>query len=446
MTVTVSDPWQRQVATTVIPALDRAEPVETQIVQLQIEVEEPGLHRVDVSVGGHGDVLWGMEISSGRYLVVGEVFVNDASIGGDIYFSAPDGAFTLSATTPHDAGIQQIWVYDALGEAIGAIDLVERGETVELEVPEGAGDRSGPWRLRLEAMNARVFSPALKYWTTESTMVFDPADVKRYIAPSAKNEQTFYTPERIATARENLERYGWAQDLRELIMEGQPYSYLVGRDYVSAADYAAQSDEFIWQLQPPTSIPRIFPHETIAECPVCGLEVRNLHAWQPYRLDPLNHPYQIQCLMCEDWFPSNDFGAGDMTSGDFPDGGDGWLAPDGRRFYFIRTYANAAYSAVTIPALQSLTHAYLLTDEPQYARKAAILLARLASVYPNHDDRQDWLWAAPYGGRHPHYTWKGGGMITDLIWETFCTEAAVYAYDAVYDYLDEDPGLIAFLQ
>ena len=37
-------------------------------------------------------------------------------------------------------------------------------------------------------------------------------------------------------------------------------------------------------------------------------------------------------------------------------------------------------------------------------------------------------------------------MISDLIWETFLTEAAVYAYDAIYDYLGEDPELIAFLK
>ena len=446
LTAVIYDPWQRRVAEAVIPALDRAIPAQPQTAQLQFQVTEPGLHRLDVKVGGHGDVLWGLELSSGRYVLPGEVFVNDGSAGGSIYFAPPDGQFTIVAMTPHATGIQQIALHDAAGEQVGVIDVAQSGPDFSLTVPAETGDRSGPWRLTLAIMDARIVSPAIRYWATESTMLFDPATVKRYIARSPKTEPTFYTEERIAVGRENLERYGWAQDRLKLIMDGQPYSYLVGRQYISATEYAAQSDDFIWELQPPTSIPRIFPHEAYAECPVCGLEVRKLQAWHPWRLDPINHPYKVQCRMCNDWFPSNDFAAGDMTSGRFPDDGNGWVAPDGRRFYLIREYVNACYSAVTIPALRSLSEAWMLTGDPQYGRKAAILLARLASVYPNHDDRQDWLWAAPYGGRHPHYTWKGGGMITDLIWETFCTEAAVYAYDAIYSYLDHDPELIPYLQ
>jgi hypothetical protein len=229
-------------------------------------------------------------------------------------------------------------------------------------------------------------------------------------------------------------------------MRGQPYGYLIGRDYTSAEDYAEQSDDFIWELQPPTSIPRIYPHEAVAECPVCGQAVRTINPWHPWRLDPINHPYQIQCRMCDRWFPSNDFGAGDMTSGDYPDDGNGWVAPDGRHFFFIREYAHACYTGVTIPTLKSLSQAWVLTGDPKYAHKCAVLLARLASVYPNHDDRQEWLWNAPYGGYHPHYKWKTGGMITDLIWESFCSEGAAYSYDAIYEYLDDDPELFEFLQ
>ncbi|MFW5869125.1 MAG: heparinase II/III domain-containing protein, partial [Armatimonadota bacterium] len=262
----------------------------------------------------------------------------------------------------------------------------------------------------------------------------------------AKNSATFYTPERVAIARENVERYEWAQEELRRILEGQPRSYVIGHEYTSAKEYAAQSDEFMWELQPPTTIPRIYPHEARSECPVHGTEIRRHNAFHPWRIDPINHPYQIQCMEGGEWYPSNDFASGDMTSGDYPDDGDGWVAPDGRRFYFIREYVATAYTAVTIPTLNALSRAWLLTGDEKYAHKCAVLLARLASEYPNHDDRQDRLWAAPYGGRHPHYEWKGGGMITDLIWETFCTEDAVLAYDAIYEYLDDDPELIAFVQ
>ena len=37
-------------------------------------------------------------------------------------------------------------------------------------------------------------------------------------------------------------------------------------------------------------------------------------------------------------------------------------------------------------------------------------------------------------------------MITDRIWETFMLEATAYAYDGLYDYMDKDPSMIAFLR
>ena len=168
----------------------------------------------------------------------------------------------------------------------------------------------------------------------------------------AKGSATFYTPERIAVARENVERYQWAQDELEKILRGQAQSYVIGREYTSAEDYASQSDEFMWELQPPTTIPRIFPHETVAECPVHGTDVRRYNAWHPWRIDPINHPYQIQCMMGKEWYPSNDFGGGDMTSGEYPDdgtpgraGGGGSLHPRIRRLIIM---------AVTIPTLNAL--------------------------------------------------------------------------------------------
>ncbi len=262
----------------------------------------------------------------------------------------------------------------------------------------------------------------------------------------AKDCPTYYTPERIAIGRQNVAEHEWAQDLLELMLDrGQPQTYIIGRDYVAARQYAAQDDEFIWLLQPTTLLPRVGTHEAYAECPIHGTDVRKINAYHPWRIDPINHPYKIQCALGGEWYPSNNYHKGDMTSGDFPDDGNGILL-DGRRFFMLREYAHNCYCSVTIPALRTLSQAWLLTGDELYAHKGAVLLTRLASEYPNHEDRKDRLYLAPYGGTHPHYTWKHGGMITDLIWETFCTEAAVLAYDALYDYLGQDPELIEFAQ
>lgn len=262
----------------------------------------------------------------------------------------------------------------------------------------------------------------------------------------AKEGPTFYTPERIAIGKKNLATYGWAQKIFERMKKGDPITYFVGREYGAADDVIAQTDDFIWLMQPTTKIPRVLPnHDTLALCPIHGEAVRKYNAWTAWTIDPIRHPYKVRCRAGGELYPSNDYMSGDMTSGPYPDDGSGCKIGD-KIFYFLMEYAHMAYTANTIPCLRSLSQAWLLTGDRRYARAGCILLARLASEYPNFTDRQDRLYFAPYGGHDPHYKWKIGGMITDLIWESFCLEATAYAYDALWNYMDQDPDLIAFLQ
>ncbi len=275
----------------------------------------------------------------------------------------------------------------------------------------------------------------------------------------AKDGPTYYTGGRVAVGRENVAQYDWARAIRKRIIEtGDTIQYYIGTTYTAAKDYAAQSDEFIWLLQPPTEIPRTYDVGFRTICPECGPKVKTISVWNAWRIDPISHPYQVQCRLCKTWYPSNAYHKGDMTSGPYPDDGSGW-EHDGQRYYFLREYAHMCYGTVVVPSLRSLTQAWLLTGDRTYAHKASVLLARLATQYPNYgwervrlagvdtsklEDRRERTYMGPFGGRHPHYTWKSGGMITDLIWETFCLEATAYAYDAVYDHIGRDAGLIAF--
>lgn len=261
-----------------------------------------------------------------------------------------------------------------------------------------------------------------------------------------KSGPTFYTPERVAAAKHNLATYEWAQQLFKRMMAGDRNDYYIGRTYGSAADCIAQTDDFIWLMQPTSLLPRRIPnHSTRAMCPIHGEEVRTKSAWTAWTTDPIHHPYQVRCRLGGEWYPSNDYMNGDMTSGDFPDDGTGCQVGD-KRFYFLMEYAHMAYANNTVPCLKSLAEAWKLTDDTRYARKGCILLARLASEYPNFTDRKDRLFFGPYGGRDPHYSWKTGGIMTDLIWETFCLETTAYAYDGLWDYMDKDPEMISFLQ
>jgi len=270
-----------------------------------------------------------------------------------------------------------------------------------------------------------------------------------------KTGRTYYTDERVAVGRENAAQYEWAQAIRTRILEtGDTIKYYVGPTYTAANDFAAQSDDFIWLLQPTTAIPRTYDVSFRTICPECGLKVKEVSVWNAWRIDPIAHPYKVQCPLCDRLYPSNNFHEGDLTSGDYPDDGGGW-EHEGQRYYFLREYAHMAYGSVVVPSLRSLSQAWLLTGDPKYAHKGCILLARLATQYPNYgwsgddahlEDRTARTYVGPWGGRHPHYTWKQGGMVTDFIWETFCLEATAYAYDALYDYMAEDAELIPFVQ
>ena len=257
-----------------------------------------------------------------------------------------------------------------------------------------------------------------------------------------KSGRTYYTDERIAVGKENVKRYKWAQKLFNRIMKGDRIQYYIGPKYAGAEKFAAQSDEFLWLLQPTTKIPRKIPKADRARCPVHGTKGRRHNPFCPWRIDPINHPYQVQCMEGGEWYPSNAFHKGDITSGKFPDDGDG-CTYKGRKYYFLREYVHMVYGSVVIPCLTSFSQAYVLTGDKKYAHKGCVLLARLAGEYPNAEDRKDRVYDIRLFKR---YKGARSGMITDYIWATFCLEAAVYSYDAFFDYMGEDPELLRFLK
>jgi hypothetical protein len=271
----------------------------------------------------------------------------------------------------------------------------------------------------------------------------------------AKTGRTYFTEARIAAARDNVARHEWAQGLRDRILKhGDTLRYYIGPIYTSADAYSAQSDEFLWLLQPTTELPRTYDvgRDPTALCPVHGAAVGRFDSFNPWRIDPLTHPYQVQCPVGGEWYPSNRHDQGDLTSGDFPDDGSGCLY-QGHRYHFLAEYAHMVYGSVVVPTLTSLSQAYVLTEDPRYAHAGCLLLARLATQYPNYGwegtsypDLEDRT-ARTYlqGGYHPHYTWKNGGMISDLIWECFLTERIAYAYDGLYPFFD-DPAVLSFVR
>ncbi|MHC4830956.1 MAG: heparinase II/III domain-containing protein, partial [Planctomycetota bacterium] len=253
------------------------------------------------------------------------------------------------------------------------------------------------------------------------------------LAPAAhgKNAQTYYTPARVAAGRQNVANHTWAQQTLTRIKNGDPHKYYLGRTYLGAEDYAAQSDAFIWELLPSTTIQRGYPYVMRGVCPRHG----NVDAFSAWLVDPLTHNRKVQCKQGGEWYPD----AQHPLNTDVDQDGilDAHRASDGKTYYFLAEYAHHAYTALTIPALRSFSQAFVLLENAadaadrdlaqRSARKGAILLARLAKEYPT-DPSRTYEALNQRGGLVP-------GVITDYIWETFCLEATAIAYDGLYDYI-----------
>lgn len=165
--------------------------------------------------------------------------------------------------------------------------------------------------------------------------------------------------------------------------------------------------------------------------------IKRYSAFYPWRLNFEKHPYKVICPLGGEMYPSNDFAAGDLTSGPYPDDGKGCVV-DGKRYQFISYWTHVAYLAWVRPTICSLAEAYLLTDDPRYAHKAAILLAALANQFPGPRYHSDECHGGKYGPR--------SGGVTDYIWECIALPRLALAYDAIWPVYERDPELLALLK
>ncbi len=253
-------------------------------------------------------------------------------------------------------------------------------------------------------------------------------------AGSAKTRRTAITDDEIATARENIAKYQWAKDTVKGLKDDVIKSAWceVGK---SADQLLDVPDEQLWELMPDTRIHREYYVNQHKGCPVHGLEIKKFSVFHPWKIDPFNKPFKIQCPIGGEWYPSNDFAAGDLTSGDFPDDGTGFKK-DGDTYFFLGEYIHAVYLNGVRPALDRLSQLYLLTGDKRYAHKAAVILLRLAEQFPNSTDKADRCYKYPYAVR--------SGFITDYIWSCSDVAGIAAAYDRIYDALD-DPDTVEFL-
>ncbi len=256
----------------------------------------------------------------------------------------------------------------------------------------------------------------------------------------AKTCRTYYDDERLAVMHENLANHEWARTYMNNLLEGdgeeKPWKW--GGHRFSVRLWAQRDEEFFWDLMPTTKVTMMYPTDRYGISPKHGTAVREGRAfYHPWNYDPFNHPYRIQDPVDGEWYPSNDFAAGDMTSGEYPDDGTG-MTYNGEKLYPVREAAISTYLHCIVPLLERMSQAYLLTEDEEYAHKAAILFSRVAYEFPNDTDKADRCQKKPWGVR--------SGLVTDHIWECGKLTSLALSYDALYDAIGKDTALVEFLK
>ncbi|NUM54015.1 MAG: heparinase II/III family protein [Candidatus Hydrogenedentes bacterium] len=267
-----------------------------------------------------------------------------------------------------------------------------------------------------------------------------------------KTASVFYFPEVIARATANAGTHDWARTIRD--------------DTVRKAEpWLALSDDALWDLMVGPNIPRTWHVWSDGYCPSCKQDVR-MYDWIA---DPWKHPWKLQCPKCAELFPKNDFerfhrsGFNEhgvfqphradrslLFNADHPDPADslhtfgvddghGYVA-DGHRWRFIGYYIIfGQWKKWVHEGIVSLSAAYAVTGEPKYAYKAAVLLDRVADLYPSFDfhTQGGWVYETTNGTRGQVSTWHDA-----------CEEvrAMAYAYDRVFDGAKaQEEALVSFL-
>ena len=265
-----------------------------------------------------------------------------------------------------------------------------------------------------------------------------------------------YTPEEIANARRNVQRYEWAKSELDAVLQ-------------ACRPWLARADEEIWRLVTGQSIPRGIHVNPDLGCPSCGRAVYEGFGNYPWKVS-LDRPWKLECPSCGAMWPKNDFAAfhesglgpggifhreradesllfnaehadtDDPQRGHAVDDGMGWIDADGNRWWFVAYYSHYCTWSELPAAAPNLGKAFLYTGDAQYAHRAALILDRIADVYPAMD-------LDPYSALdlYNSHGSTGKGRIKGCIWETGVAHTLACAWAMVRDAVEADRDLVGFL-
>lgn len=247
-----------------------------------------------------------------------------------------------------------------------------------------------------------------------------------------KTKRMIFSDKDIAIAKQNVEKFPEATKLKDAIVK-------------NADSWLSWSDQDLRNFLADARVPRAFDLNP-GGCPVHGDKVFT-KGFYPWIIDPKT-PFKVKCPIGDEMYPSNDFAtyyrsdfkAPINKNETYADDGWGWLAPNGERFWFV-AYANHWLWMNEIrPGMSNLARAYLLTGDVRYAHKAAVMLHRMAEVYPSMDHENQ----SRYGLMSKADNIVYNGKIVNHIWEAGLIQDAAEVYDAIWDSIDSDEELRKF--
>ena len=256
---------------------------------------------------------------------------------------------------------------------------------------------------------------------------------ERFVKYPLKTKRMIFQDKDIALANLNAAKYPEAKKVKDEIIKAASY-------------WLDWNDTDLRDLLADARVPRAFDLNPKGS-PVHGDAVFKKAGPYPWIVDP-RHPLQVKSPIDGQMFPSNnymalyksDFKLTQDSTADYFDDGWGWTAPDGERYWFV-AYANQwTWKNFIEPAFLNLGRAYLLTGDKRFAHKAAVMLHRMAEVYPSMDHANQ----SRYGLISKSEGRTYNGKVLNLIWETLLIQNASEAYDAVWETIDGDQELQKF--
>ena len=316
------------------------------------------------------------------------------------------------------------------------------GGKVEVQTPEGVTlldrTRPGPGRrfTRLYFRADRgVQEGAIRLTPPDGVPLSVPLTVRTYredieeqlervkgIDPSVrKGGRSHFMEDMITTARLNL--------------EGHPE---LAKSVRGGTRFDAMSDGELWRALPSWNVPRQCYSNW--PCPNCGEAIFSKSGFYPWRRSAAN-PFKCVCPSCGKLFPTNDWCADDFTSGEYPDDGWGYDPGTGKRaelHAWVAHYAHHVAWHASAGQIRKLGLRYLIDGDESAAHCAAVLLVRMAYVYPGMNMRWQQV--------RSRYL-RPGRLLVDGNWErNDVLIPALQTYDAIFDWIARDTALVDFVR